>query len=315
MTPQQPPRRCDQALVDALAEAGHEITRARLAHAFEAGDVAHADTGAPLRPGKRIEAPLRVEVRLTPPPSLSAEPQDLPLSVLYEDADLLVVDKAAGMVVHPSAGHPDGTLVNAVLHHLGLGASDLPVLAGNDPTRPGIVHRIDRDTSGVLVIAKHVRAQTHLAAQFSAHTLTRRYVAVLTGVPAWTEREVETGHARDPADRRRFAPSPDAPRRARSHFSVTETLDGAVVADVTLSTGRTHQIRMHARHLGHPIVADPLYGPARAPRGRLGEAAAKLGRHALHAALLSLRHPADDRLVSWSCPPPADMRALIDALG
>ncbi len=255
-----------------------------------------------------------MQVRLTPPAPLSAEPQDLPLSVVYEDEDVLVVDKPAGMVVHPSAGHPDGTLVNAVLHHLGVEAPALPVLPGNDPTRPGIVHRIDRDTSGVLVIAKHVRAQTHLAAQFSAHTLTRRYVAVLTGVPSWTERDVETGHARDPTDRRRFAPLAEAPRRARSHFSITETLHEAVLAQVSLSTGRTHQIRMHARHLGHPIVADPLYGPARAPRGRLGEAAATLGRHALHAASLSLRHPADDRIVSWSSPLPPDLMALLAAL-
>lgn len=255
-----------------------------------------------------------VQVRLTPPPPLSAHPQDLPLTVVHEDADLLVVDKPAGMVVHPSAGHSDGTLVNAVLHHLGMGADALPVLPGNDETRPGIVHRIDRDTSGVLVVAKHARAQSHLAAQFSAHELTREYVAVLVGVPAWTERDVETGHARDRTDRRRFAPVPEATRRARSHFAVSEALSEAVLARVRLSTGRTHQIRMHARHLGHPVVADPLYGPSRPPRGRLGEAAAAIGRHALHAARLSLRHPADDREVTWTSPIPADMQMLVDAL-
>jgi 23S rRNA pseudouridine1911/1915/1917 synthase len=262
-----------------------------------------------------VDRPLTARVVLRPPAPLRADPQPIPLSVIHEDEDVLVVDKPAGMVVHPSAGHPDGTLVNAVLHHLGVGADALPVLPGNDPTRPGIVHRIDRDTSGVLVVAKHVRAQTHLAAQFAAHDLDRRYVAVVAGTPSWTTKRVETGHARDPADRRRFAPVQGAKRRAISEFSVLERLHDATVVQVRLHTGRTHQIRMHARHLGHPVLADPLYGPARPardPRRRAAEAA--LGRHALHAASLSQRHPADDRTVTWTAPLPEDLQRLIAAL-
>jgi 23S rRNA pseudouridine1911/1915/1917 synthase len=313
LTPVDPPQRCDQALVEALAQAGHELSRSQLSRTFAAGKV--TAQGRVLRPARRIDAPLTVTVELEPAAPMRAQPQAIALVVLHEDDDLLVVDKPAGMVVHPSAGHPDGTLVNAVLHHLGVEAEALPVLPGNDGTRPGIVHRLDRDTSGVLVVAKHARAQTHLAAQFAAHDLDRRYTAVLAGVPTWTTQHVATGHGRDPTERRRFAPVPGATRRARSDFSILETLVGAVVAQVRLHTGRTHQIRMHARHLGHPVLADALYGPARPstdPRRRAAEAA--IGRQALHAGLLALRHPTGDHLVSWTSPLPSDIEALIAAL-
>ncbi len=311
LEPQQPPRRCDRALVEALAQAGHDCTRSQLARAFAAGQV--RSEGRALKPGMRVERELVVEVVVPRPEPLRAEAEALPLSVLFEDEDLLVVDKAAGMVVHAGPGHPRGTLVNAVLHHLGRAAEALPVLPGNDQTRPGIVHRLDRDTSGVLVVAKHLRAQEALAAQFREHTLERRYVGVVEGVPGWEGQRQETGHARDPRDRRRFAPQPDARRRAITEVRVGEVLVGAAVLEFVLRTGRTHQIRMHARHLGHPILGDALYGrPPRDPRVRA--AAQALSRHALHAQVLGLSHPRDGRAMRWEAPLPEELTRLVERL-
>lgn len=310
--PRAPAERLDQALVGALAEAGQPCTRSQLARAFAAGGV--VAEGKALKPGLRVERALAVEVTLEPSPPLRAEPESLPLTVLHEDDDLLVVDKPAGMVVHAGPGHARGTLVNAVLHHLGLDAQGLPVLPGNDATRPGIVHRLDRDTSGVLVVAKHAAAQEFLAAQFRSHALGRRYLGVVEGVVAWERLRVETGHARDPRDRRRFAPEQGAKRRAITEIEVVQRLRGATVLAFTLHTGRTHQIRMHARHLGHPILGDALYG--RTPRDPGVRAAAeRLGRHALHAAMLELRHPSGGERVRWEAELPAELRALVEALG
>ncbi len=309
--PSSPPLRCDRALVDALAEAGHACTRSQLSRAFDAGEVT-AD-GRALKASVRVDRPMEVDVVLPRVEPLRAEPEALPLSVLHEDDDLLVVDKAAGMVVHAGPGHSRGTLVNAVLHHLGIGADGLPVLPGNDATRPGIVHRLDRDTSGVLVIAKHQAAQEALAAQFRTHSLHRRYVGLCEGRPSWAQQRVETGHARDPADRRRFAPIESAQRRAISEVAVHRRLMGASILKWTLHTGRTHQIRMHARHLGVPILGDGLYG--RTPRdARVRNAIEGLTRHALHAELLELKHPTRGVLVRWTSPLPAELRAVVDAL-
>ena len=217
------------------------------------------------------------------------------------------------MVVHAGPGHPRGTLVNAVLHHLGVGPEALPVLPGNDATRPGIVHRLDRDTSGVMVIAKHLRAQEGLAAQFRAHSLRREYLGVVAPAPTLERRRIETLHGRDPADRRRFTPDVDEGRRAVTDVHVERRLRDAALCRFTLATGRTHQIRMHARWLGHPIVGDPLYGPGpAAPRVRALGAA--LGRHALHAAVLGVRHPITGVWLERSAPLPPDLLALLAAL-
>jgi 23S rRNA pseudouridine1911/1915/1917 synthase len=308
----EPPVRCDRAVVDALAAIGEEVSRVAVQRAFAEGLV--RAQGRPIAPRTRVTGPLELEVTLVPARPLAAEPEALPLSVVFEDADLLAVDKPPGMVVHASAGHAHGTLVNAVLHHLGAEAEDLPVLPGNDDTRPGIVHRLDKDTSGVMVIAKHARAQARLAEQFQRHDLFRSYLGVVIGVPAWAEMRVETGHARDPADRRRFAPLAEAKRRAITEIAVHERLHAAAACTFVLHTGRTHQIRMHARHLGHPIVGDALYGPARLRDERLAEAARVLGRQALHAAELHLAHPSTGELLRLSAPLPADITRLLDAL-
>lgn len=299
-------------MVEALAAIGETTSRGAVQRAFAEGLVSSG--GRPLAPRTRVTSPIDVEITIVPPPPLRAEPEALPLTIVFEDDDLLAVDKPPGMVVHASAGHARGTLVNAVLHHLGARAEDLPVLPGNDETRPGIVHRLDKDTSGVMVIAKHARAQALLAEQFQRHDLHRAYYGVVVDVPSWDERRVETGHARDPADRRRFAPKEGARRIAITEVRVLERLHTAAACRFVLHTGRTHQIRMHARHLGHPIVGDALYGPGRLRDERLADAARTLGRQALHAAELHLRHPSTGEMLRLSAPVPADIETLVASL-
>src|SRR5690606_22598800 len=231
----------------------------------------------------------------------------------FEEEDLLVIDKPAGMVVHAGPGHSHGTLVNAVLHHLDVGAEALPVLAGNYATRPGVVHRLDRDTSGLLVVAKHLRAQEGLAAQFRSHSLRRRYLGIVRDVPRFTAKTLRTGHARDPIDRRRFTWDAAAKRRAVTHLELVQPLVGAALLGFQLETGRTHQIRMHCRMLGHPIVGDALYGGLGGP-ARIRALAAGLGRHALHAAVLGFRHPLSGVELDFNSPLPPELAALVAAL-
>jgi 23S rRNA pseudouridine1911/1915/1917 synthase len=268
--------------------------------------------GRPQKPSRIVDGPLTVEVDMPAPVLLRAEPEDLPLHVVYEDEAVLVVDKPAPMVVHVGPGHARGTLVGAVLHHLRVQAEALPVLAGNDATRPGIVHRIDKDTSGLLVIAKTPTAQARLAEQFAQHTIDRQYLGIVAGVTSWAHREVRTLHGRDPKDRRRFAP--DAGKRhANTDVTVVRRLEGATLCRFTLHTGRTHQIRMHARALGHPILGDALYG-RRLPEGPVRAAARTLTRHALHAHVLGFEHPDDGRRVRFVSELPADLLAVVEAL-
>lgn len=270
--------------------------------------------GAVLKASRVVDAAVEVEVELQAPEPLNATPEALPLTVVFEDDHLLVIDKPAGMVVHAGPGHSHGTLVNAVLYHLGLGADALPVLPGNDATRPGIVHRLDRDTSGLLVVAKHMQAQEGLAAQFRRHSLRRRYLGVVRDAPAFAEKTLRTGHARDPVDRRRFTWDAVDGRRAVTHVRVVQRLAGAAALEFQLETGRTHQIRMHCRMLGHPIVGDVLYGGLGGPPP-IRELAEGLGRHALHAAVLGFRHPMSGAELDFTSPLPPELRALIVALG
>lgn len=288
------------------------MSRNALKASFDAGEV--TEDGRRLKPSLEVQRSLRVDVVLRPPAPLSAVPEPVPLSIVHEDADVLVIDKPAGIVVHPSAGHASGTLVNGVLHHLGVGPDGLPVLPGNDATRPGVVHRLDRDTSGVMVFTKTPAAAAAVAAQFQAHSIERRYVGVLSGSPAFETKTVDTPHGRDPGDRKRFAPvAGGSSRRAVTHVSVVERLPGAAVAHFTLETGRTHQIRMHARHLGCPIFGDALYGkpPRDERRRRLWTG---LGRHALHAEILGFEHPRTGQKVRFTSPLSDELQALLQAL-
>ena len=271
--------------------------------------------GAPAgKPGRIVEAAVEVEVELDLPRPVEAVAEDLPLSVVYEDADLLVIDKPAGMVVHAGPGHERGTLVNAVMHHLGPRAAAMPVLPGNDATRPGIVHRLDRDTSGLIVVAASARAQEGLAEKFRVHDLRRRYLGVVWGVPPFQKRTLRTRHGRDPGDRRRFSPHVDEGREAVTHLQLVRALRDAALLEFQLETGRTHQIRMHCRMLGHPIVADAMYGGNGGPPTRRAISAA-LGRHALHAAHLGFRHPVTGVELDFDAPLPPDLSDLLERLG
>jgi 23S rRNA pseudouridine1911/1915/1917 synthase len=304
-------QRLDRALVDLLVARGQSITRSQLARSFAAGHV--RIDGKPVKASLELARPCTVELELVAPPPLAhARPEPIPLTILHEDAALLIIDKPAGMVVHAGVGHAGGTLVNAVLHHLGAAREDLPVLPGNDPERPGIVHRLDRDTSGVMVVAKTPAALASLAQQFRTHTIERAYLGVVLGVPSFSQQRIETLHGRDPLDRRRFSPE-HGERRAITTMTVLEPLaDRAALARFELETGRTHQIRMHARHVGHPIFADPLYG--RRPRDPKSRALAEtLGRHALHAALLGFEHPEGGHL-RFESPLPPELQRLVEDL-
>ncbi|MEM6995571.1 MAG: RluA family pseudouridine synthase [Myxococcota bacterium] len=306
-----PARRLDVVLVEALAAEGIPCSRTHLARAFAAGLVTR--DGKPAKPKTKVDDEIVVTVSLPALQPLSAEPDDIALSILHEDDALLVIDKPADLVMHPGPGHPRGTLVGAVLHHLGVDAAALPVLPGNDATRPGIVHRLDRDTSGVVVVAKTVAAQAALADQFSRHDIERVYWALLDRAPAWVDRTIQTGHARDPADRRRFAPGQGG-RTAITRMVVRERFAKVACAvEVTLETGRTHQIRMHARHLGHPVLGDAMYGyaPGDPQVRRVAEA---LSRHALHARVLGFVHPSTQARVRFESPLPAELDAARAAL-
>ncbi len=306
--------RLDRAIVATLREAGRALTRSQLARAFAAGQVTIA--GRPVKPSLELERPCAVELELlAPDPLAHARPEPIPLTIVHEDDDLLVVDKPAKMVVHAGPGHDSGTLVNALLHHLGeqLGAGlELPVLPGNGPERPGIVHRLDRDTSGLLVIAKHLAAQEALARQFRVHSIERAYLGVVAGVPEFETRRIETSHGRDPSERRRFAPD-QGERRAITTMTLLERLGSrAALVRFELETGRTHQIRMHARFVGTPIFADPLYG-SRLRDAELRAWASALDRHALHAAELGFEHPRGGWL-RFRSPLPSELEALVVSL-
>lgn len=309
--PGQGRQRLDQAIVDAAARLGETLSRGQVARAFAAGGVVDA-RGHTLKASTKVRAPMQVTVQLAPPPPQRATPQAISLSVLHEDADLMVIAKPAGMPVHPGPGHPDGTVVNAVLHHFGVEADALPTLPGNDEVRPGIVHRLDKDTSGALVVARTRAAQDGLAAAFRAHDVERSYLGIVMGSPGFETRSVVSGHGRDPHERRRFAPVARGPgiRDAITHLAVERRLQGATLMRFRLETGRTHQIRMHARALGHPILGDELYG-YRARTPTLQAVVTRMARQALHAGVLGFDHPVTGARVRCEAPLPPELESAL----
>ena len=230
----------------------------------------------------RLRAGDEVETELPEPVPLDAEPQDIPLDIVYEDADLLVVNKPKGMVVHPAPGNPDGTLVNALLWHI----RDLSGI--NGVMRPGIVHRIDKDTSGLLIVAKNDAAHLALAEQIKAHSFEREYQAIVVGTPRDECGIIDAPIGRNPRDRKKMAVVPNG-RPARTYYRLLERFDGFSHLSLTLETGRTHQIRVHMAHIGHPVMGDEVYG---ANRTRFEKQAARLiSGQCLHAKRIGFVHP------------------------
>ncbi len=256
--------------------------------------------GKRARPSDRPDAGDLVAVDLPAPAPLRAEAQEIPLSIVYEDDWLLVVDKPRGMVVHPAAGHADGTLVNALLAHCGDRLSDL-----NGVIRPGIVHRIDKDTSGLLLVVKDNRVHEQVAERIRRHDFERVYDAVVVGTVAEERGRIDAPIGRDPRDRKRMSVVRGG-KPARTHFRTVERLHGATLVEATLETGRTHQIRVHMAHIGHPVVGDPLYGGLRKEIPFQGQA--------LHARRLGFEHPVDGRALLFEAPPPPEFTTLVERL-
>jgi len=293
-------------LDQAAAELFEDFSRARLQKWIRAGDL--TVDGRVQKPTYRLEGGETLELDAEPEFSEQVLPEAIPLDVLYADDDLVVLDKPAGLVVHPAAGNPDGTLQNALLHFD-------PKLAALP--RAGIVHRLDKDTSGVMVVARSLRAHTSLVEQLQSRDMTRRYRAVVLGemIAGGT---VDAPIGRHPTDRKRMAVVRSGVRSGRpavSHYRVVERFAGLTQVAVALETGRTHQIRVHMAHIGHPLVGDPVYGRGGRRRRGMSEDLVQVlrafPRQALHAEVLELVHPGSGERVRFEAPLPADFEALL----
>ena len=288
-------RRLDQFLADGV----EELTRSAAQRLAEEQRVLL--DGRPLKKNYKITGGETLEVSLPDPEPIDAVPQDIPLDIVYEDGDVLVINKPKGMVVHPAPGNPDGTVVNAVLYHCG---SSLSGIGG--AVRPGIVHRIDKDTSGLLIVAKNDRAHLCLSAQLKDHTLARTYEAVVIGTLKEDRGTVDAPLDRSPKDRKKMAVVPGG-RRAVTHYEVLARYPGYTHVRCRLETGRTHQIRVHMANLGHPIAGDTVYGPARQKYDLQGQC--------LHARELTFLHPADGRKMHLKCELPGYFTDFLNKLG
>jgi 23S rRNA pseudouridine1911/1915/1917 synthase len=294
-----------------IAGAISELSRAQVQRLIEDGKVTVGNAVA--TKSLRVKEGDAITVVVPAPTPLEVLPEPIPLVVLFEDPDLIVIDKPAGLVVHPAAGHTHGTLVNALLHH----CTDLAGIGG--VLRPGIVHRLDKDTSGVMVATKTDRAHAALTAAFAAKSrgetggLERTYLAITSPAPPQKSGTLRTLYGRHPIHRKRFSSKVTSGKTAVTHWEVVEPLHDAALVRFRLETGRTHQIRVHAADHGWPLVGDPVYGHK--PRDeRLAEVAKKLGRQALHAATLSFEHPVSGDRLSFESPLPEDMQAARAAL-
>lgn len=302
--------RADRFLADAL----EGLSRSRVKALIEAGharrdDLPLTDPSEAVRPGARYSLAIPAAAPATP------RPEAIPLAILFEDRDLIVLDKPAGLVVHPAPGNQAGTLVNAVLAHAG---GDLSGIGGE--ARPGIVHRLDKDTSGVMVVAKSERAHAALSAAFAARDLERDYLALVWGVPAAAEGQVEAPIGRHPTDRKRMAVVSRGGKPALTRWRLERAWGTAIsLLRCRLATGRTHQIRVHLAHVGHPLVGDPVYlrrtpATAKALAGPVRDALLAFPRQALHAESLGFRHPVTGEPLAFRAPPPQDLAGLLHLL-
>ena len=295
--------RLDRALAAAVPTLSRERLKALIRDGkLKSGDTALRDPAAKVCGGEHFR------LQIPEPEPARNEPQDIALTIVFEDPHLLVVDKPAGLVVHPAAGNRDGTLVNALLYHCGGSLSGIGGVA-----RPGIVHRIDKDTSGLLVVAKTDVAHEGLAKQFAAHSIDRRYLAIVSGLPKSAAGSIDAPLARSAADRKKIAIVEGVRgKRAVTHWKRLELLRDASLVECSLETGRTHQVRVHMASIGHPLLGDPVYGRGKTHR----ELLKSLGFHrqALHAAHLGFTHPVTKHRLSFSSGMPADMQELFNQL-
>ena len=279
-----------------LAKVYPDLSRSAIQRFIEQGDV--SVDGQAVRPSFRPVAGQRVILRIPPAAEASLVPRPLDLTIVYEDADVLVLDKPPGLVVHPAAGHPDDTLANAL-------RARYPDLQIGGELRPGIVHRLDRDTSGLLVVAKNDRAMASLVGQMARREVLKEYVALVHGNLRVAEGVIDAPIGRDPRDRKRMAVVTGG-REARTHFRVLERFARYTLVEARLETGRTHQIRVHFASLGHPLVGDPVYGR--------GHEALDISRQFLHARRLGFALPSTGERVTFEAPLPADLRAVLEEI-
>jgi len=263
--------------------------------------VTHLRASTPVRTG------MRIGIEIPPPAPTTAEAEDLPLAILYEDPSIVVIDKPAGMVVHPAAGHAQGTLVNALLHHV----KDLSGVGGE--LRPGIVHRLDRGTSGVMVVAKNDEAHQELSRQFKLREVEKEYIALVWGL-VQAGRRIESPIGRDPNDRQKMSSRARHARNAVTRVTGADHLRGVTLVTVAIATGRTHQIRVHLSEIGHPIVGDATYGGVRRHMPGDLRPLLRLERPFLHAARLAFKHPLDGRSMEFSAPLPDDLQRILNEI-
>ncbi|HEY5672739.1 MAG TPA: RluA family pseudouridine synthase [Malonomonas sp.] len=295
-----------------LAESLPEVSRSQLKKLIEANQV--LVDGRPAKAGVKLKGGEQIGVSLPEPEPIDAIPEALPLSILYEDKYLIVIDKAAGMVVHPAAGHARGTLVNALLHH----CTDLAGIGGE--LRPGIVHRIDKDTSGVMVATKDDQSHQFLAAQFKKHSVNRRYLALVHGLMKEQIGTIDQPIGRHPVQRKKISSNTKHGKRAVTHWKVLRRYDAdhLTLVELSLETGRTHQIRVHLSEMAHPLVADPLYTSSTRKKNladaRLRKLIDMLPGQALHARDLGFVHPASHESMDFRSELPSAFQAIIDYL-
>jgi 23S rRNA pseudouridine1911/1915/1917 synthase len=293
-----------------LAHLIPDLTRSAVQRLIEQGHV-YLDDSMP-KPSVKLRVGDKVQVTVPPPELTSATPEDIPLEILFEDSDLVVVNKPAGMVVHPGAGNSAGTLVNALLGH----CNDLSGIGGE--LRPGIVHRIDKETSGILVVAKSDAAHQGLSQQFSAHTIKRVYIALVFGSMKTDTGKIEGTIGRHPVDRKKMSGTSRHGKRAVTHWRVLARYPGVSLLRIKLETGRTHQIRVHLSENGHPLLGDAVYGGGGRLAGlkdaKLKSLIKEMGRQALHAQTLGFIHPVTGVYLEFSAELPADIQTILDYL-